>query len=65
MKKPYKTCPDCGANLAPEEVCDCSNIQNLGNKEIYNDPIIEEYAESPKGNFENFNINLGGIRNGK
>jgi hypothetical protein len=23
MKKYYKTCPNCGANLDPEEKCDC------------------------------------------
>lgn len=27
--KYYKTCPDCGANLDPEEKCDCDKINTM------------------------------------
>lgn len=26
-RKPYKPCPDCGANLDPQERCDCQTSE--------------------------------------
>ncbi len=28
MSTYYRTCPDCGANLDPDEVCDCQTEDN-------------------------------------
>lgn len=26
MSRYYRTCPECGANLDPGEICDCKNV---------------------------------------
>lgn len=28
----FKTCPHCGANLDPDETCECQNYRNLINE---------------------------------
>lgn len=30
----YKTCPDCGANLDPGELCDCQKEKDLEKKKM-------------------------------
>ena len=32
MSRYYETCPDCGANLDPGEMCDCGETTVIGDK---------------------------------
>ncbi len=45
----YKTCPDCGATLDPDEKCDCHRSINAHNVEKYG-LLVDHYDFSCEGN---------------
>ena len=43
MSTYYRTCPDCGCNLDPGEICDCKKIWDLPSEPIASDALIIGY----------------------
>ena len=48
MSKPYKTCSRCGANLDPDEKCDC--IKPTSFNIVHYGKLIDDYETVVSGN---------------
>ena len=58
----YKTCPECGANLDPGEICDCGGeLHDFGVKRLKNDMVLSINGKVFEGFREAFDKMLHGI----